>query len=258
VILVWLYARGELSHGLRTKNPKGHFYRGILGTIAQGLNFAGLALLPLPEVTAIGYAAPIFTVILAAIMLGERIRMIRIAAVAIGLVGVTIMIWPRLGSGNWEDGATLGALFILGSTCTRSVVQIHIRQLAQVEHTAAIVFYFSATATLLSLLTIPFGWVVPSPTTLMLLVLAGLLGGVGQILLTSAYRFGAASMLAPYEYSSMIFAIIIGYVWFSDLPTVVMLCGAALVMAGNGIVIWRERQLGLQRTKARAATDPKV
>jgi drug/metabolite transporter (DMT)-like permease len=258
VILIWLFLRRELRNGLITRNPKSHVLRGLLGTCAMGLTFSGLGLLPLPEVTAIGFATPIFTVILAALMLGERIRIIRLSAVAIGLIGVLIMLWPRLGGSQLENGATLGAIFILIATLMRAFVQIHVRQMVQTEHTAAIVFYFSLTASCLSLLTVFFGWVVPEPQTMFLLVLAGVLGGLAQILVTSAYRFGGASMLAPYDYSSMIFAILIGYVWFSELPTLVMLAGASLVIFGNVLVIWREHQLGLERNKARSVSDPKA
>ena len=257
VILVWLSMRGELGRGLRTTHPGKHFLRGILGTTAMGMTFMGLGMLPLPEVTAIGYATPIFTLILAAVLLGERIRLIRISAVTIGLIGVLVMLWPRLGSGNLGDTATLGAILILIATVARGLVQIHIRRMVMTEHTAAIVFYFSLTASILSLCTLPFGWVWPDPVTLALLIGAGLVGGVAQILVTSSYRFAPASMLAPYDYSSMLFAILLGYIWFNELPTLVMLIGAGLVIAGNVLVIWRESRLGLERGKARAVTDPK-
>ncbi len=258
VIVIWLISRGELAHGFIVKKPSGHFWRGVLGTTAMGLTFTGLSLLPLPEVTAIGYATPIFTLILAALMLGERIRMIRIGAVGIGLLGVLIMLWPRLGSGGMETAATIGALCVLGATIARAFVQIHIRQLVQVDHPAAIVFYFSATATVLSALTAFFGWTMPTWEQAAILIAMGLIGGVAQILVTSSYRFGQASMLAPYDYTTMLFAIVIGYIWFDELPTLVMLSGAALVIAGNVLVIWRERQLGLERGKARSVTDPKA
>ncbi|MBL4768802.1 MAG: DMT family transporter [Rhodobacteraceae bacterium] len=258
IIIIWLMTRGDLRQGLITHHPMRHFLRGILGTAAMGMTFAGLGMLPLPEVTAIGYATPIFTVILAAFMLNERIRMIRISAVAIGLVGVLIMVWPRLtGGSDLGDTATLGAMLILAATVARAFVQIHVRKMVQTEHTAAIVFYFAVTASVLSLLTAPFGWVMPDLYTTSLLVLAGLLGGVAQIMVTSAYRFGAASMLAPVDYTSMLFAILIGYVWFNELPTLVMMAGASLVVAGNILVIWREHQLGLERGKSRAVIDPK-
>lgn len=151
----------------------------------------------------------------------------------------------------------LGVLLVVAATVARGFVQIHIRRMVQSEHTAAIVFYFSLTASVLALLTAPFGWVMPEPRVLALLVSAGLVGGVAQILVTSSYRFAPASMLAPYDYASMIFAIIIGYVWFNEWPTLVMLAGAALVVAGNALVIWREHRLGLQRGKAKPMIDPK-
>ncbi|WP_170405763.1 DMT family transporter [Ruegeria arenilitoris] len=257
VIVVWLISRGELAQGFVVRKPMGHFWRGVLGTTAMGLTFTGLSLLPLPEVTAIGYATPIFTLILAALLLGERIRLIRIGAVAIGLLGVLIMIWPRLGSADLGTGATIGALCVLGATVARGFVQIHIRQLVQVDHPAAIVFYFSMTATLLSALTVFWGWTMPTLNQLLILITMGLIGGVAQILVTSSYRFGQASMLAPYDYTSMLFAIFIGYVWFDELPTLAILLGAALVIAGNAVVIWREHQLGLERGKARSLTDHK-
>lgn len=257
VIVAWLISRGELAQGFVVRKPMGHFWRGVLGTTAMGLTFTGLSLLPLPEVTAIGYATPIFTLILAALLLGERIRLIRIGAVAIGLLGVLIMIWPRLGSADLGTGATIGALCVLGATVARGFVQIHIRQLVQVDHPAAIVFYFSMTATLLSALTVFWGWTIPTLNQLLILITMGLIGGVAQILVTSSYRFGQASMLAPYDYTSMLFAIFIGYVWFDELPTLAILLGAALVIAGNAVVIWREHQLGLERGKARSLTDHK-
>lgn len=257
VIVAWLISRGELAQGFVVRKPMGHFWRGVLGTTAMGLTFTGLSLLPLPEVTAIGYATPIFTLILAALLLGERIRLIRIGAVAIGLLGVLIMIWPRLGSADLGTGATIGALCVLGATLARGFVQIHIRQLVQVDHPAAIVFYFSMTATLLSALTVFWDWTVPTLNQLLILITMGLIGGVAQILVTSSYRFGQASMLAPYDYTSMLFAIFIGYVWFDELPTLAILLGAALVIAGNAVVIWREHQLGLERGKARSLTDHK-
>ena len=197
----------------------GHVWRGLFGTAAMTLTFTGLGLLPLPEVTAIGYATPLFTVIFAIFLLNEKVRAIRMTAVGLGLVGVLIVV--------------------------------------QTEHTAAIVFYFSLTATALSLLTVPFGWVMPSPENIALLVGAGLIGGVAQILMTSAFRFGAASMLAPFDYSSLIFATAIGFVIFSEIPTWSTVAGATLVVTGGVLIIWRERQLGLERGRARAVTDPK-
>ncbi|WP_299367015.1 DMT family transporter [uncultured Tateyamaria sp.] len=259
IILAWIWQRGEMREALVPVNLTGHIWRGLFGTSAMALTFGGLALLPLPEVTAIGYATPIFTVILAALMLGERVRIFRITAVGLGLVGVMIVLWPRLSIGTdaLSTAAGLGAVMVLGASLLRAVVQIHIRTLVKTEHTAAIVFYFSLTATVLSLISIPFGWVVPSTLDAGLLIGAGLVGGVAQILVTASYRFGAASMLAPFDYASLIFAALIGYVIFAELPTTPTVIGASLVVLGGVLIIWRERQLGGGRNRARAVTDPK-
>ncbi len=257
VILVWLGVTGEIRGGLRTENPIGHVWRGLVGTAAMGLGFAGLGLLPLPEVQAIGYAAPLLTVIFAAMFLGEEVRAFRLTAVALGLVGVLIVLSPRLTSlSAGDERAALGAVVVLTSAICAALAQVFVRKLVTTERTSAIVFWFSVTATALSLLTLPFGWVVPRWEHAALLVVAGLLGGVGQILLTSAYRHADASVVAPFEYASMLFAIVIGYAVFSELPTWQTLLGAAIIIFAGVVIIWRERQLGLERARQRKAMTP--
>ncbi len=96
VILIWLVWQHDLAHGLETKNFMGHFWRGLVGTTAMGLGFTALGLLPLPEVTALGYAAPVLTVVFAAMFLGEQVRAFRLSAVGLGLIGVVIILSPRL------------------------------------------------------------------------------------------------------------------------------------------------------------------
>ncbi|WP_320176885.1 DMT family transporter [Roseovarius pacificus] len=259
VILTWLAVRGDLRTGLRVTSPMGHFWRGFVGTAAMGLMFAGLGLLPLPEVTALGYTAPLLTVVFAAMFLDERVGLFRVGAVALGLVGVLIVLAPRLSTLTGETVQTtqaVGAVMVLmGATCA-ALAQIYIRKLVATEQTSAIVFYFSATSTLLSLLTIPFGWTIPGGTETVYLILAGLIGGIAQIFLTSAYRFADASVVAPFDYASMLFALAIGYVIFDEVPTGPMLLGAVLVIAAGIIIILRERHLGLKRGQARALRTP--
>ncbi len=258
VIVGWLAMRHELATGLRTTNPMGHVWRGFAGTCAMGLGFAGLAYLPLPEVTAIGYAAPLLTVVFAAMFLGEEVRLFRLSCVLLGLAGVMTVLWPRLtlldgGAGHAE---ALGAMLVLGGAVFAALAQVFVRKMVATEKTAAIVFWFSVTATGLSLLTIPFGWVVPSPGEAALLVLAGIMGGFGQIFLTSSYREADASLVAPFDYASMIFALAIGYFVFSEVPTGTMLIGAAIVITAGVLIIWRERRLGIERAKQRKAMTP--
>ena len=259
VIFAWLALRGDLRDGLRTERPISHVWRGLIGTTAMGLTFAGLGLLPLPEVTAIGYAAPLLTVIFAAMFLGEPVRLFRLAAVGLGLAGVLVVLGPRLSAFSGETverAAALGAMLVLTGAICAALAQIYIRKLVQTEQTSAIVFYFSVTSALLSLLTLPFGWVVPTGPEALLLVMAGLLGGLGQIFLTSAYRFAPASVVAPFDYASMLFAIMIGVFFFNEIPDTRTLSGAALVIAAGVLIIWREHRLGIERGRARKNMTP--
>jgi drug/metabolite transporter (DMT)-like permease len=250
VIVAWLWTRGELATGLRTTNWRSHAVRGIAGSLAMGLGFTGLKLLPLPEVTAIRFVGPILVLIFAALILGERIRLFRLSAVGIGLIGVLIIMWPRLHF-DAQNTALLGVVVTLGSATMAALSQVFIKSMAGKEKTAAIVFYFSLTATLLSLLTAPFGWVWPEGREWVWLIGAGLIGGLGQILLTSSYRHADASVLAPFTYVSMIWSLIIGYFVFQEVPTMPMLAGASLVIAAGVAIVLRERHLGLKRTAQR-------
>ncbi len=259
VIVVWLAYRKELATGFRAEHPMGHFWRGLVGTVAMGLGFAALGLLPLPEVTAIGYTAPLLTVIFAAMFLGEEVRAFRIASVGLGLVGVMIVLSPRL-SVLTADVAShreaFGVALVLGSTVFTALAQVFVRKLVLTEKTPAIVFWFSVTASFLALSTLPFGWVWPTRGEAALLVAAGLLGGVGQILLTSSYREADASLVAPFDYASMLFALGIGYFVFAEVPTWTVMGGAVLIVTAGILIIWRERQLGLERARQRKAMTP--
>lgn len=259
VILGWLMWRHDLRTGLRTSRPMGHVWRGLIGVCGMGFGFSSLAYLPLPDVTAIGFAAPLMTVIFAALILGERLRVYRMSSVLLGLVGVVVILAPRLSissGGAMESAAQIGVILVLASAMFRALAQIHIRRLAQTEQTAAIVFYFSMTTTVLSLLTLPFGWTMPDAGAIAMLICAGLIGGVAQIFITSAYRFADAAVIAPFDYASILFAMIIGYVFFADVPTPQMLLGSAIVILSGLLIIWRERALGLKRGKARPTLTP--
>jgi drug/metabolite transporter (DMT)-like permease len=252
VVLIWLALRGQVVEQLRTRKPWTHVGRGIVGSVSMGLGFAGLRYLPLPEVTALQFVAPILIVIFAALMLGERIRLIRITAVTVGLVGVVVILMPRLTAAG-EGAELFGASLVLVSAGLTALAQIFVKSMAGKEGTVAIVFYFSLTATVLSLFTIPFGWVWPTPWEFALLLGAGVLGGVGQIALTSSYRFADAGVLAPFTYVSMLWSLTFGFVFFAEVPTVATLSGAALIIA-SGVAIWlRELQLG-----KRMATEGKI
>jgi drug/metabolite transporter (DMT)-like permease len=252
-LLVWLKWRGDLVQAVRTSHVSGHFVRGLIGSVSMFSSFVALSFLPLSEAIAIGYAAPLITVVLAAVILKETVRSYRWTAVGIGFVGVLIMLSPHLGSGaaRWlEGGPTLGALFALFGACCSAGATIQVRRLTATEKTGAIVFYFSILTTALGLATIVIGWRMPTLSEFTVLVLVGILGGIGQILLTQSFRFADASVVAPFEYTTMVWALVVGWFLFGDLPTSTVVAGACIVATAGLLVFWRERQLGLARAEA--------
>jgi drug/metabolite transporter (DMT)-like permease len=257
-ILVFLGVKGQLRTAFATANPLSHVARGLVGVMAMGLGFYGLTKLPLPDVIAIGYAMPLLTVVFAAIFLGETIRIYRWSAVLIGLAGVMIISWPRLSlfSGQGGTQEALGALAVLASAALGAGAMVLVRRLIKTERTPTIVLYFSLSATVLSLITLPFGWADLGLKTTALLVAAGFCGGVGQILLTACYRYADVSTIAPFEYTSIILGIVIGYSLFDDVPTIPMLVGTVIVVSAGIYIIWREHRLGLERRAARRHVTP--
>jgi drug/metabolite transporter (DMT)-like permease len=250
VIYAW---RRELMTAVRTSRPFGHLGRGAISVFGMFFNFAALARLPIVDVTTITFTSPLITVALAAIFLKERVRIYRWSAVAVGFVGVIVMLWPHLDLARYTNAATsvaaLGALFALISAFTNAGSVIQTRRLTDTETTSSIVFYFSLFCTIGGLLTLPFGWIVPNWPQLAALVSLGLLGGFSHILLTESYRYAPASLVAPLDYTTMIWAFVFGYAMFGEVPTIYVFVGGAIVAASGIFVIWRERHLGLRRVR---------
>ena len=259
VVLGWLYFRGELRQGLQVKSPRGHFWRSLFGTCAMGLNFAALAYLPLPEVTAIGYLAPLLTIIFAALFLKERLRLFRIVAISVGLCGVMVVIEPRLSivsSDHVEQVVLIGVFIVLGAAVFSALAQIQIRRLVQKEHPAAIAFYFAVTSSVLSLLSLFIGWASISSLQFLLLASSGIAGGLGQICLTLCYRYALASLVAPFEYASILFALLIGYFVFDERASLQVLIGVGIIILAGLVIIWREARLGIEKSQKMSLRAP--
>jgi len=259
-ILAMLAWRRELLTAFHTSRPMSHVARGVVGVLAMGLSFWGLTRLPLPEVIAINYAQPLIVVMLSAIFIGEVVRLFRWSAVAVGLLGVLIISWPKLtllssGADLGRDQA-FGALAVLVAAALSAVAMLLVRRLVATERSSTIVLWFSLTATVCALATLPFGWAELTRSQVALLVGSGLCGGVAQILMTEAYRHAEMSTIAPFEYTSMLLGLAIGYLAFGDVPTGTMLVGSAIVIGSGLFIIWREHRLGLQRAAARKVVPP--
>jgi drug/metabolite transporter (DMT)-like permease len=260
VPVVVIYAiRGELRSAVYTGRPFGQLGRGLLSVAGMFSNFSALIRLPLADATAISFASPLITVALAAIVLKERVRIYRWSAVLVGFAGVIVMLVPRFDMSNYAAvgaaTAAAGSLFAIISAFCNAGTVIQTRRLTQSETTSSIVFYFSVVCAIAGALTLPFAWHSPTGSELTALIALGVLGGLAHIFLTESYRHATASVVAPFDYSSMLWALLLGYWVFGELPSVLVYIGGAIVAGAGLFVIWRERQLGVQR--ARAAEGPR-
>lgn len=259
-ILAFLAFKRELHTAFATKRPLNHIARGVVGVCAMGLTFFALTRLPLPDAITLNYAQPLLVVVFSSIFLGEAIRVYRWSAVIVGLAGVLVIAWPELtllrSGAALGDQEVLGVVAALASAAIAAVALLLVRNLVQTERTATIVLWFSVTASVLALFTLPFGWQALTPMQVALLIGAGFCGGLAQILMTAAYRHAEASVVAPFEYTSMILGVVVGYLVFGDVATLYTLVGGLIVVAAGIFIIWRERQLGLERTRTRKAAAP--
>jgi drug/metabolite transporter (DMT)-like permease len=249
-LLIFFAWRGQLRTALHTTRPTGQAIRGLLGVGGMSSNFASLARLPVADVMAIYFSAPLMTVALAALILREKVHIYRWTAVAVGLIGVMMTLAPHLSIGQataLSTAAALGALFALLCAAFDAGAAIQMRRLTSTESTASIVIYFSLMCTVAGLCTLPFGWVWPTQDQFIGLILIGILGGTSHIFLTESFRYAEASVTAPFDYAAILWGIALGYMIFGEIPGVLILAGAAVVAGAGLFVIWRERQLGLRQ-----------
>ena len=268
LLVVWLAVRGEFPGALSTKRPGGHLLRSLIGSAGMFSSFLSVALLPLADATAISFAAPLITVALAALLLGEQVRIYRWLAVAVGFVGVVVMLSDHLGVG--DGGSHLGVGAALTGAVAAAFATIQTRRLVGTEQTGAIVFYFSLTTTIMGALALTLAalwrpdwplaeamisqrWVAPDWSAFVWLAFIGVLGGIGQIFMTQSYRYADASIIACFDYSAMIFAATLSLLVFDVMPSNRILLGAAIVTCAGLFVIWRERRIGAISRKAREA-----
>lgn len=239
VVLFWvLSSKGGLA-SISTRRPLVHVWRCALGVSGILLIFQGLRLLPLADATTIGFTAPIFATLFSILFLKEKVGRHRWTAIALGFLGVLVMVRPGA-AGAPPLG---GLLFALGGACLAAGVTVTLRQLGKTESATAIVFwFFIACSAVGGVLTLIDGH---SHTWAVLGVLAagGLAGGLAQLLMTTSLQHAPVSALAPLDYLQMVGAVVLGWLLLSDAPTAATLSGAALI-AGSGLyTAWRERIL---------------
>ena len=278
VLMIWLFQRHEFPHGIVTQRPLGHLGRAIAGSFGMFSGFVSLSLLPLPDATAIGFTSPLLVVVLAALVLKEKVRLYRWSAVAVGFLGVLVMLSDHIDTARSAAGSFLqpatgtGVGVALAAALFSAIATIQTRRLTWTENTGAIVFYFTLMTTVLGALVSllasiwPTDWfavpmlqaqafIVPPPRDLLALVAIGLFGGVGQILMTQSFRFADASIIACFDYTALLWASALGFLLFGEVPSRLLIVGALIVALAGLFVIWREHQLGFRR-KAEREADP--
>ncbi|GHA55829.1 permease [Amylibacter ulvae] len=240
-IIIYMFLRGQFPAALKTKYPKMHFIRGLFGVLSMAFSFISLAYLPVANAQALAYMAPIMTLPLAAIMVGERISKIVIFATAIGFGGVVAMLWDALSFGT--DGAIIGIAAGLGFAVTMAFVRVHIKTMTATEHPATIALSFALVSTLVGISTIPLGWITPDYDMYLWLIAAGILGGLAHIAGTEAVARAPISTLAPFDYTGIIWALTFDLLIFSQYPNALVLGGAAAItLAALMVVVLGNRQ----------------
>ena len=250
LIPAWFVLRSEGGlAALRTRRLPFHIFRSCVSMSFLMCFFYALTLMPLADLYAITFAAPLFITALGVPMLGERVGPRRWAAIGVGFLGVLVILRPG------GDVLSLGGLIGLGSSLLFSFSMIFTRQLSRTESNGAIVTYFALTSTVLSGLALPFAWTMPNALDWSLLIAIGLIGGVGQILITHAFRSAAAAIVSPFQYTSILWGLLFGYIFFDDLPDAIMLSGAAIVVASGLYILYRETREG-RSAPAIAKSEP--
>lgn len=248
ILFAWFALRGRLDV-LATRRTGSHLRRSGFGLVGMAMNFGAATLLPLAVATTLNYSSAIFAVLLSALILREPTGVWRWSAVAMGFAGVVLIAQP------WGGELPLfGAAIALGAALMIALISVQLRDLGRTEHPFTIVFYFSLFSVPVLALAMPFVAKAHAPGEWLLLLACGVIGLLGQVLLTAALRYGAVANVIVMDYSGLIWATLFGWLVFTSLPPVSFWFGAPLVVGAGLLIAWREHRLGLAR---RALMEPK-
>lgn len=237
VVMIWILSRGDGLAAIKTKRPLVHLWRCALGVTGILLIFEGLKHLTLADATTIGFTSPIFATLLSILFLSEKVGKHRWLAIALGFVGVVIVLRPGM------EGAPslVGLLFALTGALFAASVTVTLRRLGRTESATSIVFWFFIACCVVGGSISLFNGHSHSLMGYAILAGGGLAGGVAQLLMTSSLRHASVSTLAPLDYLQMVGAVILGWSLFSDVPTAGTLTGAGLIAFSGLYTAWRER-----------------
>lgn len=235
--ILMLVPRGEFKTFYKTSRPKLHAFRAITGTLAIIALFIALREIPLADVVSLTFGGPIFVTLGSIFFLSEKVGIKRWLAVLIGFFGMLLIVKPAYEELNIYY--IFPIIFCIFFAC----VALSIRSLSSTEPNYRIALYFSLLSMIVGLLTLPFGWVMPNKFELFLLIFTGLVGSVANILLTVSLRYAEASLVTPTKYLNLVFAILLGYFIWSEIPKLLTLVGAGLIIISSVIIFMRESEL---------------
>ena len=244
--IFFIIPKNRLLDFYKTSRPWLHAFRAICGALAIIALFFGLRELPLADVVSLTFGGPIFVTVASIFFLSEKVGIKRWSAVLVGFIGMLLIVQPAFVDLNYYYIAPI--IFCIFFAC----VAISVRSLSKTEPNYTIAFYFTLLCTVLGLLSIIKGdWILPSKIDSIIFIVLGLCGSIGNLLLTQSYRLAEASLVTPIKYLSLVFAIVFGFLIWSEIPKLLTLFGALLVMASSLIIFMRENKLKKQIVNTR-------
>lgn len=237
VLLAWLAATGKLKV-LATRRMATHARRAAVGTIGLFCNVSAAMLLPLPEATTLGFTAPLFAVLITALIVKDKVGQWRWTAVVLGFVGVIIIAQP-----GQTPVPALGVAAGLGAGVIVAIVSFQIRDLARTEEPISCVFWFAFYGSAMTAILLPIYMTPHSPAAWLLLVGVGLTGTVAQFLIAASLRHGQVATVVAMDYTALIWATLYGFLIWDHVPPSTTWLGAPVVICAGLLIIWREHRL---------------
>ena len=236
--IFFIIPRNKILSFYKTSRPGLHAFRAICGALAIIALFYGLRELPLADVVSLTFGGPIFVTIASIFFLSEKVGIKRWSAVFLGFIGMLLIVQPAFTDLNYYYISPF--IFCIFFAC----VAISVRSLSKTEANYTIAFYFTFLCTIIGFCSILFSkWIMPTKIDFIIFFIMGLCGSIANLLLTQSYRLAEASLVTPIKYLSLVFAIFFGFLIWSEVPKVLTLIGATLVILSSLIIFIRESKL---------------
>ena len=245
-VIIW--RRGGLKTA-KLVNKNGTVLRALIGVVSLAVTFAAYTHMPMADVTALLFTASLIVPVLSILFLGEHVGRHRWTAIILGFIGVLIMLQP---TGNTT---LIGISLALGAATIHAIMAVLLRHIGRTDGPITVTFYFLLYGAVITGLALPFLFVMPTMAELPYIIGIGFSGALAQLCLATAFRHIEASAVSVFNYSSIIWATIIGYFVWGDIPPYTIIFGGTIVISCNIYIVWRERQLHKKSKLAQLQKD---